>query len=118
MGSPRECTRIPGLEGYRVDRIEWEADGPRARVRIWIERRGVRVRGYQCAGCARRTWRIRDAKERTWDDLPWAEHRVTLVCVQRRVRCWACGIRTERVGFARVLTTRTVCAVCIAPGAG
>ena len=70
MGSRRECTRILGLEGYRVDRLEWEADGPRARVRVWIERRGVR--GYPCAGCGRRTRRIRDAKARTWDDLPWA----------------------------------------------
>lgn len=98
MGSRRECTRILGLEGYRVERLDWEADGPRARVRIWIERRGIR--GYQCAGCGRRTWRIRDAKVRTWDDLPWAAHRVTLVYAQRRVRCRTCGIRTERVGFA------------------
>jgi transposase len=37
---------------------------------------------------------------RTWDDLPWAAHRVTLVYVQRRVRCRTCGIRTEQVGFA------------------
>jgi len=43
---------------------------------------------------------MRDAKERTWEDLPWAEHPVTLVYAQRRVRCRACGIRTERVGFA------------------
>ena len=40
MGSLRECTRILGLDGYRVERLEWEAEGPRARVRIWIERRG------------------------------------------------------------------------------
>lgn len=98
MGSRRECTRILGLDGYRVERLEWEADGPRARVRIWIERRGIR--GYPCSGCGRRTWRIRDAKERTWDDLPWAAHRVTLVYAQRRVRCRVCGIRTERVAFA------------------
>jgi hypothetical protein len=32
--------------------------------------------------------------------LPWAAHPVTLVYVQRRVRCRTCGIRTERVGFA------------------
>ena len=98
MGSWRECTRILGLNGYRVERLEWEADDPRARVRIWIDRRGIR--GYQCAGCGRRTWRVRDAKERTWDDLPWAEHPVTLIYGQRRVRCRTCGIRTERVGFA------------------
>lgn len=42
MGSSRECTRSLGLEGFRVDRIDWGADGPRTRVRIWIERRGVR----------------------------------------------------------------------------
>ncbi len=98
MGSLRECTRILGLDGYRVERLEWEAEGPRARVRIWIERRGIR--GYPCSACRRRTWRIRDTKERTWDDLPWAEHRVTLVYSQRRVWCRTCGIRTERVAFA------------------
>ena len=42
MGSLRECTRILGLHGYRVTQLEWEADDPRARVRIWIERRGIR----------------------------------------------------------------------------
>lgn len=98
MGSRRECTRILGLEGYRVEQLEWEADGPRARVRIWIERRGLR--GYQCSGCGQRTWRLRDAKVRTWEDLPWAAHRVTLVYAQRRVRCQTCGIRSERVDFA------------------
>jgi hypothetical protein len=30
MGSRRECTRILGLEGVRVEQIEWEGDGPRA----------------------------------------------------------------------------------------
>src|SRR5713101_4501566 len=98
MGSLRECTRILGLDEYRVERLEWEAEGPRARVRIWIERRGSR--GYSCSACRRRTWRIRDVKERTWDDLPWAAHRVTLVYPQRRLYCRTCGIRTERVAFA------------------
>lgn len=44
--------------------------------------------------------RVRDAKERTWDDLPWAEHPVTLRYPLRRLWCRHCGIRTERVGFA------------------
>lgn len=98
MGSRRECTRLLGLDGYRVERLEWEAEGAQARVRIWIEHRGVR--GYACSGCRRRTWQVRDARERTWDDLPWAAHPVTLVYRQRRVRCRTCGIRTEQVGFA------------------
>jgi transposase len=86
------------LDGYRVERLAWEDESARGRVRIWIERRGIG--GYVCGGCGRRTWRVRDAKERTWDDLPWAAHPVTLVYRQRRLRCRACGIRTERVGFA------------------
>jgi len=98
MGSQRECTRILGLASFRVETVEWEADGSRARIRVWIERRGTR--GYECSGCRRRTWRVRDHAERTWDDLPWAEHRVTLVYRQRRVYCRMCGIRTERVAFA------------------
>jgi transposase len=98
MGSRREYARILGLEGFRVEAITWEGNGPQVPVQIRIERRGVR--GYECSGCRRRTWRIRDRAERTWHDLPWAEHRVTLVYQQRRVYCQTCGIRTERVAFA------------------
>jgi transposase len=43
---------------------------------------------------------VRSARERTWDDLPWAAHPVTLVYRQRRVVCRRCGIRTECVEFA------------------
>src|SRR5262249_61813518 len=55
MGSRRECPRILGLDGFRVEAISWEGNGPSARVRISIERRGIR--GYECSGCQRRTWR-------------------------------------------------------------
>jgi hypothetical protein len=44
---------------------------------IGIERWGIR--GYECSGCRRRTWRVRDLAERIWEDLPWAEQWVTLV---------------------------------------
>jgi len=98
MGSPRECTRILGLEGFRVDTIEWAGDEPRAALRVRIERRDIR--GYECSGCRRRTWRVRDRAERTWADVPWAEHHVTVIYQQRRVACPTCGIRTERVAFA------------------
>lgn len=97
MGSQRECTRILGLDGFRVERIEWESDEPRAPVRIHIERRGIH--GCECSGCRRRTWRVRDRAERIWDDLPWSEHRVMLIYCQRRVACRTCGIRTERVAL-------------------
>jgi transposase len=99
MGSPRECTWILGLDGFRVEPIEWEAEGSRAHLWIWLERRGIR--GHVCSGCGRRTWQVRDIKPRIWEDLPWAAHRVSLIyLLQRRLHCRACGIRTERVTFA------------------
>ncbi len=95
MGSLRDCTWILGLPEYRVVELEREEDG---RLTITIERRGMRR--YVCSGCGRRTGRVRDAKVRTWDDLPWAERPVTLRYALRRLWCRHCGIRTERVGFA------------------
>jgi hypothetical protein len=39
MGSRRECTRIPGLDGFRVATIEWEGDGAHA-LRHFSDDRG------------------------------------------------------------------------------
>lgn len=83
------------MSGFRVVAME-EAESSRLTIRI--ERRGVRR--YACSGCGRRTGRVRSSRERTWDDLPWAAHHVTLVYPQRRIICRMCGIRTERVEFA------------------
>jgi len=75
-----------------VTGLERQNDG-----RLVVERRGIRR--YVCAGCGRRTGHVRDAKARTWDDLPWADP-VTLRYTLRRLWCRPCGIRTERVAFA------------------
>lgn len=98
MGSRRDCTWILGLPGFGVERVEGDETAATSRVRIRIERRGPRR--YPCSGCGRRTSRVRSARDRTWDDLPWAAHPVTLVYRQRRVDCRRCGIRTERLEFA------------------
>lgn len=44
--------------------------------------------------------RVRSARDRTWDDVPWASHPVTLIYAQRRVRCRHGGIRTDAIEFA------------------
>jgi len=98
VGSRRDCTWILGLPGFRVERIEGEDGDATSRVLIRIERRGARR--YPCSGCGRRSGRVRSARDRTWDDLPWAAHPVTLIYRQRRVVCRRCGIRTERIEFA------------------
>ena len=41
VGSRHKCIRIPGRDGYHIERLEWEADGSRTRGRIWIERRAL-----------------------------------------------------------------------------
>ena len=69
MGSLRDCTWILGLPDYRVVQMERQDDG---RLVIEVERRGLRR--FDCSGCGRRTGRVRDAKMRTWADVPWAEH--------------------------------------------
>lgn len=98
MGSRRNCTWVLGLSGFRVVTMERDVEATDSRLLIRIERRGAR--GYDCSGCGRRTRRVRSTHDRTWDDVPWASHPVTLVYAQRRVRCRHCGIRTERVEFA------------------
>ena len=98
MGSRRDCTWILSLVGFRVVTAESHspaADGP---LLIRIERRGLRR--YPCSGCGGRVSRVRSVRDRTWDDLPWAAHPVTLIYAQRRIRCRRCGIRTERIEFA------------------
>lgn len=98
MGSRRECTWILGLPGFRVVELEQTEEGPAGPLRVHVERRGRRR--YRCGGCGRRTTRVRSARERTWADLPWAQHPVTVVYPQRRVICVTCGVRTERIAFA------------------
>jgi len=82
------------LSGFRVVTI----DEVESRLMIRIERRGLHR--YVCSGCGRRTGRVRSSGNRTWDDLPWAAHHVTVMYTQRRIVCRACGIRTERIEFA------------------
>ena len=95
MGSLRDCTWILGLAAYRVTGVERGEDG---RLILELERKGMHR--FTCAGCGGRTGHVRDAKLRTWDDIPWAEHPVTRQYRLRRLWCRRCGIRTERVGFA------------------
>ena len=97
MGSHDQFTWILGLGGFRVERMDQHVGEVTTRLRIHIERRGGSR--YPCGGCGRPTRRVRSAATRTWDDLPWAAHPVTLVYRQRRVSCRRCGIRTEQVEF-------------------
>ena len=97
MGSRRDCTWVLALPGFRVENIEGADDSGTTRLRVHSERHGRR---YPCSGCGRRISRVRSMKERTWDNLPWAAHPVTLIYPQRRVICRRCGIRTERIEFA------------------
>lgn len=97
MGSRRDCTWILGLTGFRVVTANSDHEASDGRLTIRIERRGLRR--YPCSGCGRHVSRVRSVGDRTWDDVPWASHPVTLIYAQRRVRCRHCGIRTEAIAF-------------------
>jgi len=101
VGSLRDCTWILGLSDYRVIGLERPNDG---RLVVELERG---IRRYVCAGCGRRTGHVRDAKARTWDDLPWAEHPVALRYTLRRLWCRHCGKRNPR--RIRRFRTFTLC---------
>ena len=98
MGSRRDCTWILGLAGFRVVATNSDDAAVDSQLTIRIDRRSVRR--YTCSDCGRGTSRVRSARDRTWDDVPWASHPVTLIYAQRRVRCRHCGIRTGAIEFA------------------
>src|SRR5262249_46683303 len=91
-------SRILDLADYRVQQVGFKNDTEFPRLWIDIEQRGGKR--YRCSGCNRPTGRVRDAKTRTWDHLPWGGNRVTLRYRLRRLNCRRSGIRTERINFA------------------
>ena len=98
MGSENELTSIVGFPNYRVASVDFEDDSLSSRAWVRLQRSGRRA--PVCSGCGRATAKRRDWKIRSWEDLPWAGHPVTLMCAVWRLRCPRCGIRSERVPFA------------------
>jgi transposase len=88
-------TRVLRLPGCEVSR--WEADEPTGTLTLWVRRRGE---VYVCGGCGR--WRrdVHSGRERRVRDLPWGTWTVWLAVDVHRVRCWRCGVRTERIPLA------------------
>lgn len=98
MRARQAWNRILDLNGYRVKQVGFRDEVDQPRLYIEIERRSGKR--FRCGGCNRPTGWVRDAKMRTWDDLPWGGHRVTLRYRLRRLNCRRCGIRSEGIGFA------------------
>lgn len=98
MGSQSELTSIVGFPSYRVASVDFEEESPSSRAWVRLERSGRCA--PRCSGCGRATTKRRDWKIRSWEDLPWAGHPVTLMCRVWRLRCPRCGVRTERIPFA------------------
>lgn len=98
MGSRSELTSIVGFPNYRIASVDFEDDSASSRAWVRMERSGRSA--PVCSGCKRPTSKRRDWKIRSWEDLPWAGHAVTLMCQVWRLRCPRCGIRTEQVPFA------------------
>src|SRR6266536_550895 len=89
-----DWTKVLGFPGYRV--YKHAIDEQRKHLTLWIRRkRGNRK--LTCPGCGRRVHTIHEVLEREVRDLPCFEYQTTVVIELYRVKCPACGVKTEKV---------------------
>jgi len=91
--------RLLGLPGVRVTGIELEqrAGEPVLVVRVALARR----RQMACSGCGQIVRQVHDRAERRWRHRDCLGRRCVIRAQVRRLRCRACGVRTEALAFAR-----------------
>ncbi len=89
--------RLPGYGVYRT-----EVEEATTTLRLWV-RALEPAAPYTCGGCegAVEAAAVHSWTERRLRDLPWGVWAVWLVVEVHRVRCPRCGVRTERLPFAR-----------------
>lgn len=89
-----EWTKILGWPGYRV--YQHEIDERAKVLKLWVRRKPGNQK-LMCSGCGQRVSEIHEVYEREVRDLACFEFRTTVVIELYRIRCFECGIRTERV---------------------
>jgi transposase len=89
-----EWTKILGWPGYRV--YQQEIDERAKVLKLWVRRKPGNQK-LMCSGCGQRVSEIHEVYEREVRDLACFEFRTTVVIELYRIRCFECGIRTERV---------------------
>jgi transposase len=89
-----DWTKVLGFPGYRV--FKHEIDELRKHVTLWIRRkRGNLI--LRCPSCGRRVQDLHEVIERTARDLPCFEYTTTVIVELYRLRCPACGVKTEQM---------------------
>lgn len=89
-------SRVLRLPGYRAYRTAFDEDASTAT--LWI-RQSAKDPVFTCSGCGIGVGTVHDLSERRVRDLPWGAWKVWLVVEVHRVRCWRCGVKTERLDF-------------------
>jgi transposase len=85
---------LPFWEGFRIWNFDRRADG------VWISLTPDPTVQPVCSGCGCPCSQVHETYWRTMRDMPMLGEPVWLQVQFRRLRCGACGTRTERVSWA------------------
>lgn len=105
-------TRLLGIQGFRVTRVELEARGERTAAIVHLDRT---TPTYVCGRCQQPVAAAYDSREQEVQHLPLWEHLTFLRFRRVRVACPTCGVVTEALPFvARYARITTALAALVA----
>ena len=92
--------RLLGLPGVRVVGVQLE-DRARGGPTLIVKIDRPATRPMACSGCGQLVGSVHDRSERCWRHLDVCGRRCEIRAEVRRLRCPACGVRPEALGWAR-----------------
>ncbi len=98
--------RVTNYKSFVFEKVEFDEEASRMTLRV-----GVRARANGrpiCDGCGRRRPGYDRLPERTWEFIPLWQIVVLFVYARRRVDCPDCGVKGERLPWARDISQQTL----------
>ena len=98
--------RVTDYKSFVFEKVEIDDQAGRADLRVNVR---ARANGKPiCDGCGRRRPGYDRLPERTWEFVPLWQIAVFFVYARRRVDCPACGVKAERLPWARDMSQQTL----------
>ena len=89
-------TRVLGIQGFAVEKIEIGKEGHRSCVMVELKRE---QNEFICSGCHEKVREVIPYRERVIQHLSMWEHLSYLRFMQYRVICPRCGLKVEELSF-------------------
>jgi transposase len=89
-------TKLLGIQGFRVVKVELGREGERTKVTLDLERKS---RGHLCSHCGQKVKKAIPYRARTVQHLTLWHHLTFLRFMQYRVLCPRCGLKVEALPF-------------------